>query len=203
MKKQNGSVTIIALVSIIIILVGAVGYLVYDKNKSNTSNNKQPTNPMADTANTKSDKKLNYTVRFVNPVDTEVSVTIASEQDIAKLPTDFPYGAKAFLQKSITEATIDNTPDCQSNITVTKYNDVNVAGGIGSTCGGGAAAVWSVGQDGVWQELYFQDSPTCDDLLAKRIYSEFIDTCYQDTNADGQFTEDEYVGNPNGPSSAL
>lgn len=203
MNKQRGSIAIIVLVLIIMALVGAVGYLVYDKNKSETSNNSAPAPTVVDNTNKENDKNINYTIRFINADDIEAALTIASEQDVAKLPTDFPEGARAYLLKSITEASVDNTPDCQSNITVTKYNDVNVAGGIGSTCGGGAAAVWSVGQDGVWQELYFQDSPTCDDLLAKKIYSEFIDTCYKDKNADDQFTEDEYIDNPNGPSSAL
>ncbi len=202
MKSQKGSVVIIALVLVIIGLIGSVGYLVYEKNQKDTDTSVQQTKNATQTS-TEQPSKPNYSVRYIYPNQEGEALTIQSEADLNKLPADFPAGAKEYLTKSINDAMADNTTDCMNTITVDKYNDINVAGGVGATCGGGAAAVWSIGSDGNWTELYYQDTPVCADLITKKIFNEFIETCFDDKNADGQAAETEFIPNPNGSSALL
>lgn len=202
MKSQKGSVVIIVLVLVIIGLIGAIGYLVYDRNQNKANTTTQQTKNVTQTS-TEQNTKPNYSVRYVYPNQEGEVLTIQSETDLNKLPTDFPARAKEYLTKSINDAMADNTADCMNTITIDQYNDINVAGGVGATCGGGAAAVWSIGSDGNWQELYYQDTPVCADIITKKIYSEFIEICFDDKNADGQAAETEIIPNPNGSSALL
>jgi len=202
MKSQKGSVVIIVLVFVIIGLIGAIGYLVYDRNQNNANTTTQQTKNVTQTS-TEQNTKPNYSVRFVNPNAPEEYIDIQSVADISKLPSDFPEGAKQYLEKNITDVNIVASGDCQNTISINKYNDINIYGAVGCDPGGGAMAVWSINEKNEWQSLFFQDVPTCDDIKNKRIYNEFVDTCFEDKNSDGEVTEDEYISNPNGSSALL
>lgn len=184
MKQDQRGVTPVIIVGALVILAiaGFAAWRVLSKNKAQ---------PMNDEVSQAAEMSEGNQAEALQPgelieLDEQTTVKIITVADLAKLPPKTPAAFKAYLQNVI-ETT---EPDAQCDVvyTISRISTVNIGGSVSGAgkgtitsnenCGGGAAQVWHLDSAGQWQDFGFQDSPPCADVVAKKIYSEFLEDCY-------------------------
>lgn len=214
MKKNNGFSIVVVLVAIAAIAaIIASGYVVYKESQKNDDKSSTTSNSSDNASSSKSStnaSKPNYTIRYVNSSNHDAGIIYYTAADLAKLPADFPAGAKAYMQNNIGKLIDPNdSGSCVQVYSIKNYNDVNVGGGDFSVdankegCPGGAAAILSLDATNSWRLTGFQAVPQCDVVIAAKIYKDFLAQCYADKNGNNDFSDDELIDNPNGNSTAL
>ena len=201
-RTTNGFGVVEGLLIVAVIgLIGAVGYIVYDKmqDKDDKTDTAQTTQKKTDEEKIKNPIALDTTIH-------DVDITLKTEADLAKLPSQTPDSFREYLASELRSNTpIDaeylNGAVIMPTIAIDKISQFNVRGGRMFTtenneaAPGGAPVVWVLDPSGGWSEET-RNGPTCVSKNGGKIYEEFVAECYDAAS-------DAYIANPNGSITTI
>lgn len=207
MQANEKGFSVVEILAIIVVvgLLGAVGWLVYDRQKSKTDEpTTQSSTKQTIQDDAKQDSKENTTT--TPKMDTtihEVSISLKSEADLAKLPDYTPASFKSYLAEKLrNNKPFDNGEAIVAETwIISTISQVNIRGGQvptdkdGNSYPGGAPIIWVLTPAGTWDQESL-NGPVCTSKNGGKIYEEFVTTCYDGGQPDG-------VKNPNGSIKLL
>lgn len=213
LTKQKGFTALETILILVLIgVIGFVGWTVYQSNQED----EQPEEPAA---SEQVEEEPNETASFLPGELLELNppVRLSTTQDVENLPEQTPTSFKDYMRGVLSD--FDTTFEAPaSDVECEQYIEVNLISTInagaqfraeeagtnqaGQCAIGGGQMIYYLADEQTeqWDNLGIAHAPpTCEQLVEKEIYEEFIDTCLENAGD----SPSNAVSNPNGSISKL